>query len=83
MNEYLLSIKSNFDYPTSKWKMIYLRISDDNSTAFVTFRYYCNNKEHFFSAMRDIRETKNFYSWRLLLPSQEEILNEKKDSNKH
>jgi len=82
MNEYLQSIKSQFDYPTSKWKMIYLRISDDNTMAFVTFRYFSNNKENYFSAVRDLKETKNFFSWRLLLPSQEEI-NEKTKSNIH
>jgi hypothetical protein len=82
MNEYLQSIKSQFDYPTSKWKMIYLRISDDKTMAFVTFRYFSNNKENYFSALRDLKETKNFFSWRLLLPSQEEI-NEKTKSNIH
>ena len=82
MNEYLQTIKSQFDYPTSKWKMIYLRICDDNTMAFVTFRYFSNNNENYFSAVRDLKETKNFYSWRLLLPSQEEI-NEKTKSNIH
>lgn len=82
MNEYLQSIKSQFDYPTSKWKMIYLRINDDKTMAFVTFRYFSNNKENYFSAVRDLKETKNFFSWRLLLPSQEEI-NEKTKSNIH
>lgn len=82
MNEYLQSIKSQFDYPTSKWKMIYLRICDDKTMAFVTFRYFSNNKENYFSAVRDLKETKNFFSWRLLLPSQEEI-NEKTKSNIH
>jgi hypothetical protein len=77
MNEYLQSIKSNFDYPTSKWKIVYLRISDDNTSAFVKFRYFSNNKQYYFSAVRDLKETKNFYSWRLLLPSQEDDINEK------
>ena len=73
MGEHLQSIQGNFPFPTSKWKMIYLRISEDNSTAFVTFRYFSQNKEYYFSGVRDIKETKTFYSWRLLLPNQENL----------
>jgi hypothetical protein len=77
MNAYIQNFNSYFVFPTSKWKIIYLRISDDKSTAFATFKYYNENNEHYFSMIRNIKETKSFYSWRLLLPSQMINLDEK------
>ena len=76
MNAYIKKFDNYFVYPTSKWKIIYLRVSDDKSSAFATFKYYNENNEHYFSMIRDIKETKSFYAWRLLLPSQMQDLEE-------
>lgn len=72
MSEYIRNLLNYFPDNTSKWKLVYLRVSEDQFSAFATFKFYKDNKEKYITLIRDIRETKTFYSWRLLLPFQEE-----------
>ncbi len=66
-NKYLNSVIENFHPVTTKWKLRYLRISEDQLTAFAVLEYNSNKKVHNIKALRDLSETKTFYSWRLLV----------------
>jgi len=72
MNKYLEENLKEIDYDTSKWQLVMIRLSEDNSTAFATFRFNQRNKEkkenkvNYINFIRDCRETKSFYSWKIL-----------------
>ncbi len=71
MSEHIKSLLNYFPDKTSKWKLVYLRLSEDKSSAFARFKFFIENEENYIILIRDIRETKTFYSWKILLPSQE------------
>jgi len=71
MSDYIKTLLGYFPDETSKWKLVYLRLSEDQSSAFATLKFFKDNKENYITLIRDIRETKTFYSWKILLPFQE------------
>ena len=59
----------NFHHPTNKWNLFYIRFTEDNSKVFACLRYISNPKRiNYASFVRDMNETKSFYSWKLLIP---------------
>jgi hypothetical protein len=64
--EYLDYLLSNYHAQTGNWRLDFLRLSDDNSKAFAIFHYYSDNKSYKVTAIRNLSETKSFYSWKIL-----------------
>jgi hypothetical protein len=70
MNEentkYLSSFLSNYKATTGKWKLEFLRLTEDNTMALAIFHYYSDNQMYKLTAVRNLSETKSFYAWKIL-----------------
>lgn len=53
-------------HPTNKWSLFNVRFSVDNSYVFACMKFNSNGKKYA-SFVRDVNETKSFYSWKLIL----------------